>query len=331
MAHNITENDQMVSVRETPWHGLGIILPDYVPVKEAQRLSELTWRAEKRPVMFGEEFGNSFFTMEDQYVLVRDDKNIGLGIVGSRYVPYQNDEMFDFMERFVAMSGSKLETCGSLLGGRITWALASAQDTFEVLSGDPINKFFLFKNSFDGKSSLEICFTNVRVVCNNTLNFALDHCPNVFQVKHLSTMKDKIASIEASLALRQKYDEKLKESFQVLASKQVNERFCKDALVTVFRKKADENKTDTQVEEDNKDKIESVMELVENGAGTEIPGVRGSAYGLVQAFGEYCDHFGSFYTNPRRSSKESRFKSIMFGKTQLKKQNMFDYVFANAA
>ena len=43
MGHQIEEHDTMLSVRETPWHKLGTVIPDYVSAQEAARLGGLTF------------------------------------------------------------------------------------------------------------------------------------------------------------------------------------------------------------------------------------------------------------------------------------------------
>lgn len=37
MAHEIEEHDTMMSVRQTPWHRLGTVIPDYTTPEDAAR------------------------------------------------------------------------------------------------------------------------------------------------------------------------------------------------------------------------------------------------------------------------------------------------------
>lgn len=45
MSHGITNHDQMFSVRELPWHGLGVVLDEYPnSIDEALEKAGLGWR-----------------------------------------------------------------------------------------------------------------------------------------------------------------------------------------------------------------------------------------------------------------------------------------------
>ena len=81
---------------------------------------------------------------------MRNDNHSVLGVVGNRYTLYQNSEMWSFIEKFQERSGILLETAGSLKAGRTTWVLGkNCQEKMEIINGDPIEEYFLFKNSFE--------------------------------------------------------------------------------------------------------------------------------------------------------------------------------------
>lgn len=320
MAHEILEHDNMISVHETPWHGLGIVLPDYPTVWQAQELSGLTWKVRKEPVFF-RSLPNGGMTrlnaVPSQYATVRDDIDYALGIVGAQYTPFQNDDMFAFMERFINAADSKLETCGSLRNGRTVWALAQA-GSVDYVKGDPVNKYFLFKNGFDGNSHIEILFTNIRVVCNNTLSAALKGAQNGWRIRHTSNLHDQMVAVEAAIHAQQSHSERMQEMMGLLSKVKVNEYDLKQLTANIVLsapveaedlegEDVMENLTNFQ-----KRTVDKILELHESGAGADIPGVRGTAYGLLQAHTEYADHF-RIVRPGERSFSEARFESIMMG------------------
>lgn len=328
MAHNIMENDRMFSVRELPWHGLGSVLDDYPTLEDAKIHSGLSWTASVRPVYISDEFGGNMIQVPGKYAITRDDTSDPLGLVGSKYTIYQNSEMWDFIEEFQRQSNCTLETAGSLKNGALTWVLAS-NGQWEAVNGDPINEYFLFNNSFDGSTPIQVLFTNIRVVCNNTLNFALREAKNIFRVKHTASAEGQLAQVQKALGVRATYQDNAQELMKSLAKVQMTESAMRTWLETelfINKKVLQEVGEDeivlsaedmsTRGETMRQNNIDSVMSLVEVGAGADINHVQGTAYGLVQAIIEWADHEKTI----RYDGPESRFNSAWFGSSAKWKQ-----------
>jgi hypothetical protein len=95
----------------------------------------------------------------DRYAIVREDINYPLSVVGGAYEPFQNSDLFDFIGRFCRDTGSSIETAGSLRNGRTVWALAKNKVT-EYLASDPIEKYFLIKNT-NGEPQYPSCLISL--------------------------------------------------------------------------------------------------------------------------------------------------------------------------
>jgi phage/plasmid-like protein (TIGR03299 family) len=320
MAHEIMQNDSMFSVRETPWHGLGNVIQDYPSIHEAVTASGLNWTASLNKMIT-----ESGIIVPDHNAIVRDDTQQVLGIVGNRYQIYQNDEMWQFIDEFQKQSGIKLETAGSLRNGRTTWVLAK-NGTIETISGDPIEEFFLFRNSFDGSSPISCMFTNIRVVCNNTLTAAIRGCNNIFNVRHTASTGGQIKEVQKALGVRSKYQEKVSEAFQVLANKKINESETQNILENIifFPKKKNQTvgendevlaseELSQKAETSRQNNIEAVLHMVESGSGANIPGVKGNLYGLWNAVTEWADHDKRIRVTENRDENEVRFENAFFG------------------
>lgn len=68
------------------------------------------------------------------------------------------------------------------------------------------------------------------------------------------------------------------------------------------------------------------MGLIETGAGTDIKGVKGTAYGLYQALTEYADHEKVMRVHGDRDENEIRFENAFFGTNANFKANCFKKV-----
>ena len=94
-------------------------------------------------------------------------------MVSRRYTPLQNEEAFQFFDPIIGSEAASFETAGALGDGERIWTLAKMPDSMEVAEGDLCGKYLLLSNTHSGQGSVTIKFTAIRVVCQNTLMFAL--------------------------------------------------------------------------------------------------------------------------------------------------------------
>jgi len=167
MAHMV---ETMAYAGEVPWHGLGHKVPSDLSTDQMMQAAGLDWTVQKIP---------AFVKIEDESqaidaaALVRSSDNKILDVVSSDWNPVQNQEAFDFFQDFVNAGDMEMHTAGSLKGGQIVWALAKIKDSFELFGGDQVDSYMLFTNPHVYGQSLDIRFTPIRVVCNNTLTLSL--------------------------------------------------------------------------------------------------------------------------------------------------------------
>lgn len=205
MAHNITGTDTLVLARKGAWHGLGQILPDQFTPDEALAAGFLDWEVSLVPLttvpLLGGPRDGDRVEVPAQRGVVRSDTGTVLGVVGDRYTPVQNREVFELIRDGVASvtdAPVKIESCGSFKGGAITFVCVQTHQ-FEVGDRDPVRTFALFGNSHDGSRAFTCLNTSVRVVCNNTYNLALREGANRQAARHTATVHGRIERIAAQL------------------------------------------------------------------------------------------------------------------------------------
>ena len=216
MAHNI---ETMMYVRETPWHGLGTKVDEAVNSTDALRLAGLDWTVEKKDLyqmmeIPSDDGSQTFMHMAvPNYKLnVRSSDNKVLGVVSDRYKIVQNTEAFAFTDGIVGETENgivKYETAGSLQEGKKIWMLAKMPEA--KILGDAIDPYLCFTNSHDGTSSIRACMTPVRVVCNNTLNLALNNAKRQWSTKHVGNLDAKMEEAKMCLGLADMYMQNLGE------------------------------------------------------------------------------------------------------------------------
>lgn len=176
MSHDLdhtTGNAAMAYIGEVPWHGLGEKLPPNQPVEVWLKAARLEWELERLPVQYLVD--GKVRTMPDRFVLARNDTRDALSVVSGDYQVVQPKEVIEFYRDLVRDFGYSLETAGALNGGRKVWALASAGITESIgnKGEDPIKLYVLLATSCDKTLATTAAFTSVRVVCQNTLFFAI--------------------------------------------------------------------------------------------------------------------------------------------------------------
>lgn len=344
MSHEITASDDMFSVYEKPWHGLGDVL-DATPTVASARQKYLTWGAHKIPLVGKLDDANgqqkALLPVHSKFGIMREDTETVIGVVGTRYKVYQNSDMWDFIKLFEDKLNFTLETAGSLRGGETTWVLCKGED-FEIVSGDPITKYFLFRNAYNGLTPISTLFTNVRVVCSNTLAAAIDGAKNYYNVRHVGDVAAQMREVEKALVIQLKYHDKMEAILQHMSQTSLTETAMTAILnnsifpfpVTtepvessgmrrIITHKATFKELSMPQKRARESKISTILSLVEQGAGADIPGVKGTAYGLFQAVVEWADHERPVRPGPLRTASEAHFETALLSSQQFKTDAMY--------
>lgn len=217
MASEITSTDNVFSVRLPMWHNLGTILEDYPTVSEAKAIAHPWEPVEEvlyRHVPSIDEAGNlseSFEKVEGFKGIARSDNGASLGVVTDTYEIVSNQEMYDILEsleKAARQDGDmpvKLETGGSLKGGRKVWLLARLEEPLKI-KGDPKGDtvpYYTIQNSHDGSGAFRGQATMTRIVCDNTARASdLDARARgtEFVFRHTKNIKDRIEDARLALA-----------------------------------------------------------------------------------------------------------------------------------
>jgi len=179
MAHMV---ETMAYAGEVPWHGLGVRVPADLHPTQMLEKAGLDWTVRKVPA-YAEVAGERVAV--GRSALVRDSDDSILDVVSDDWNVLQNAEAFEFFHDFVANGDMEMHTAGSLRDGQLVWALAKVNDGFELFKGDQVDSYLLFSNPHKYGWSIDVRFTPIRVVCNNTLTLSLNtSSKNFVKVSH---------------------------------------------------------------------------------------------------------------------------------------------------
>jgi phage/plasmid-like protein (TIGR03299 family) len=192
MAHEI---ETMAFANEVPWHGLGQRVDPNVSIEEMLVAAGLDWEVELRP-MYAEAPNGEMIRLPIRRALMRTSDNKVMTITGDMWKPLQNRDAMEFFREYTEMGGARLETAGSLRGGKVIWALASINEGFTINGRDHVKGYILLTSPHEVGRAITVRTTTVRVVCANTMAMALrseaDYSQNHLSVFNAAKAKETI-------------------------------------------------------------------------------------------------------------------------------------------
>jgi phage/plasmid-like protein (TIGR03299 family) len=224
MAHMV---ETMAYAGEVPWHGLGVRVPNDLAPEQMLVKASLDWQVSKVPT-FAEIDGEKKYTGKS--ALVRSSDNRILDVVSADWNPVQNSEAFEFFNEYCRVGDMEMHTAGSLRDGQIVWVLAKVKESFELFKGDQVDSFLLFTCPHKFGQSIDIRFTPIRVVCNNTLALSLSSkTDTTIKVSHKRAFNSQ--EVKETLGIATNKLERYREMAEFLGSK----TYSKDAVKNYFK------------------------------------------------------------------------------------------------
>jgi len=270
---------QMAYAGDVPWHGLGKqVSPDLTPVQMLEEAG-LNWTVSKEQAFV---IINDEAEEIDRSALVRSFDNKILDIVSNDWNPVQNQEAFEFFNDFIAAGEMQMHTAGSLQDGKIVWALAKVNESFELFKGDKIDSYLLFSNFHKYGCSTDVRFTPIRVVCNNTLTLSLNSAvERMAKISHRKQFNPD--NVKMMLGIAKDKLSQYKEMAEFLGSKMYKEETLVQYFQRIFPVTGDnENKKDLSRN------ASQAMSLVHEQPGAEY--AEGSWWSAFNAVTYMTDH-----------------------------------------
>lgn len=314
MAHMIdttTGAAAMAYVGRTPWHGLGAQLQPGASIEEWTAAARLGYTVLESPVLYESPASTELQRWPLRKVLHRSDTGAPLAVVSDGYRVVQPAEVMDFFRRLGELGGFELETAGALSDGRRVWALARVSDGADIVDGDTVRPYLLFGTSYDGTMATVAKFTDIRVVCNNTVVRALGEGNGSVRVLHSERFD--ADEVRLQLGIVASSWERFLVQSRALAGVPMSgteaDEFVK-ALLEPYHS--------GRLEIQDTRAYKRVLQLFNGAAiGADIPGVAGTRWAMLNAVTQLVDH-------ERGRSDSTRLESAWFGTGAAMKQRAVD-------
>ena len=306
MAHNV---ETMAYAGEVPWHGLGVPVSNDLTPNQMMKKAGLDWTVEQI---------DSYVTVGDKKIptgmkaLVRSSDNKVLTNIGQVWNPVQNEDAFNFFSEYVLKGDMEMHTAGSLKGGQLVWALAKVKESFDLFGGDPVESYLLFSNPQKYGFSIDVRFTPIRVVCNNTLSLSLEaKAERSVKVGHRTEFN--ADEVKKALGIASAKLSQYKEMAEFLGSKRYNIDNLIEYYNTVFPRTADKRVQNQELSVETLSKnAKAAFDAIELQPGAKY--AEGSWWQAFNSVTYVTDHLQG--RNP-----DNRLYSSWFGGNQIRKRD----------
>lgn len=221
MAHELDNSNGKIgfaSRKQAAWHGLGQIV-EAMNCEQALNLGGLNFEVVKSPNIHRINPEIEIVSTES-FFTYRTDTNAVLGAsLGKGYTVLQNKEALNLIDSVVESGKIQIETVGSLFGGARVFITCKAAESYKIGGNDEVEQYLVISKSHDGSKAVEVYFTDIRVVCNNTLQMSMKNATQMHRVKHTANVKSRtnealriLNILDANLEAKEVAFTKLKET-----------------------------------------------------------------------------------------------------------------------
>ena len=358
MAHNIEIRNGVASFaengrKERAWHMLGQVFDRPMTVKEALEASHADYRVELKDIaVITPAIADAMATgsvptdllLEALYdgkkATFRTDKDKPLGIVGDTYGIVQNHDAFTFIDTLctgqVGDHVPVIECAGVLGRGERVFITAKFPDDIilDNKGDDRVEMYMMFTTSHDGTGAVKCMVTNVRVCCQNTLNFAMRHNTGRISFRHSTNVmsnldllnKENAEFVYKTLGVYNIYQKSFKESLEHLRNIKISERDL-DNIIAELTFSEETKKVFLETRNIEHDDIPTRSRNIFIGMKEAIQG--GIGQDLIESGNGLWAINGvtTFYQNSVNfKNEEAKFQSIMDGNVYRKVQKAYDLI-----
>lgn len=289
---------------DAPWATLGSDVDKNATAKAMLKKAKLDWKTERRPLYTNANDGKGTFEIDNFAALTRDVDGKVFDIVGSRYIPTQNEQAFEFFLDFIHAGKAKMQTIGSFKGGALVWGMADLGTEFVLKGGDKVKGYLLCVCPHLQGKSLVFKTTTVRVWCMNTLAQAIaEKGMTEWRMGHRTAFEGvKVEQARTTLGIAREQVGEFETIARKLQKLKLSQSDFEDVMKPIFG--GDKEATDNK-------RMKQLIDIYENAPGAQP----GNGWGALNAVTYYADHVAS-------RTPDKRLTNAWLGRTGLQKEKV---------
>lgn len=241
---------------------------------------------------------------------VRSDTGGIVGVVGRGYTPLQNDEGFAFTDGIVQSGSGGWMTARHLNGGSTVVALMKLNRDIKIggLDSEGILPLLAFRNGHDGGTALSMRMMPLRLACLNGMLLPVKGSVREWKARHTASISRRGDEARKALDVAWTYYDELEQLGNRLVAERVTERQFTSFLDRLIPLPVKDDETKGGRAATNREAAVAAIRGYWNGE--NLANVHGTAWGALQAVGEYADWDRPVRTTERTSGDENRFVRV---------------------
>lgn len=342
--------ESMFSVRKSPWHELGSVIPEALRSTDIASILEtagMDWTVSKRPVRVaststliaeGDQEPSTLWSdfdlaTDEFFAMVRDDTDKVLGLVKKAYQPFQNAEALSLLNDILLSGDVTIETAGVLWGGKRVWVLANIPRDMTI-QGDVHVPYLCVSTTHDGSGSIRADLTLLRVECQNSLRWAIRN-PHLLAAleeqgienpspswthRHSRNVVTKAADARRLLGFAQDFVTAYEAEVEELMAKVLTDREFDKLVSDIFPTEVGATERQAANVEAKRDKVRALYESPLDGGN-----FKGTGWGAFQAFSSY-DLWGTDLREGEKSRPTRQIARLLDGTIEKRSTSVRDRI-----
>ena len=223
---------------EQAWHGQGVVTEGTLPAREAFEKANALFTVEKRELFYPTNPDACLYSGPESapagvYGLVRTDTQQLLGVVSKQYEEVQNQALLRMAE-FIREEADMDSVVVLANGSKVCFTATLMGASTDIVPGDTVKRRLVGYLGHDGKTGCGAKFTNIRVVCQNTLSAALAGSGNHRSITHKRGANLSFDKLITSINIaRQSFEEEC-EYMREFASRSMDRDGFREFVNTVY-------------------------------------------------------------------------------------------------
>lgn len=315
MAHMIDNSkgfNSFVAFQKPGWHGLGEIFTEQITTQQALERGGLDYNVIKLPNIHMLPTGEELIS-EESFFTLRTDVNKVLGSrLGKDYEVLQNIEALNVVDEILHSGRATIETAGVIDEGRKAFICMKVDKSIFVGNTDEVKQYAVIVTSHDGSLAITVMFTNIRVVCNNTLSAALRGAHGAVKIRHTTNAATRLSEAAKVLRLLSENTQINADNYNAMKetsiSKQDMYNYFGNVFFTPEQIKELQGGAKDVIKTRKQNVLDSVIDFANNGIGQELA-LNGDGLNMWYAYNAVT----GYATKKNYKSVSDRANSLLLG------------------